>query len=227
MHYFGPDYISFFKDLAPNNHKGWFDQNRKRYEESVKKPFQKFHTDLTEAIKKIDPKIPKDLVATKQIFRINRDIRFSKDKTPYKLHMSAVVAPEGKKDHTNPGLYYEINPEQVVLYGGIYACSTSQLAKIRAYIASHLDAFQNAIQNPMFEKYYQEGILGGKMKRLPKELKNVAEKEPLMYNKSFYYRTFLSIDEIFENNLLERIIALYEVSFPVRNFLRSALNNEG
>jgi uncharacterized protein (TIGR02453 family) len=91
MVYFEKDYFEFFKELAANNHKEWFDVNRSRYHSSVKEPFDKFIADLITEVHKIDKKIeiaPKDA-----IFRINRDIRFSKDKTPYKLNRSAIISP--------------------------------------------------------------------------------------------------------------------------------------
>ena len=96
MAYFDTDYLEFFKELAGNNHKEWFDIHRKRYEQSVKIPMQVFVKDLILALKRIDKEIqiePKDA-----IFRINRDIRFSKDKSPYKLQSSAIISKYGKKD---------------------------------------------------------------------------------------------------------------------------------
>ncbi|MCB0846293.1 MAG: DUF2461 domain-containing protein, partial [Bacteroidetes bacterium] len=105
MPYFTPDYIAFFEELARNNTKEWFDQNRSRYEKSVKKPFYAFVERMIDLISEDDPAVmitPKDA-----IFRINRDIRFSNDKTPYKTNFSAVVSPGGRKEMVTPGLYFE------------------------------------------------------------------------------------------------------------------------
>ena len=90
MKYFSSDYLEFFKELAPNNNKDWFDKNRKRYIDSVKEPFKKFVTDLIQEISKVDDEV--QIEAKDAIFRINRDIRFSKDKTPYKLNNSAIIS---------------------------------------------------------------------------------------------------------------------------------------
>ena len=84
MGYFSPDYLDFFIELAANNHKDWFDLNRKRYEASVKKPFAQFTQALIDRIAVTNPSF-QHVLAKDCIFRINRDIRFSADKTPYKL----------------------------------------------------------------------------------------------------------------------------------------------
>ena len=96
MQYFIPDFIEFFKELAANNNKDWFDINRKRYTDVIKEPFKKFVLDLIVEVGKVNPKI-KDIEPKDCIFRINRDIRFSKDKTPYKMNVSALIAPGGKR----------------------------------------------------------------------------------------------------------------------------------
>ena len=101
MAYFTKDFIDFFKELAANNKKEWFDSNRQRYEKSVKQPFAEF---VQEMIDRIQPDGPAVYISTKDaIFRINRDIRFSNDKTPYKTYMAALVSAKGKKDKGTPG----------------------------------------------------------------------------------------------------------------------------
>ena len=175
---FEEDYLNFFKELAANNHKDWFDANRKRYEKSVKKPFQLFVKELIEAAKQVDQEIeiePKDA-----IFRINRDIRFSKDKTPYKTHMAAIVSPGGRKNREVPGIYVHSSPEDFRLYSGLYEISRNNLEDLRYYIAGNQEEFNSIISNPEFVKTFGE-IQGEKAKRIPAELKEAAEKQPLIY----------------------------------------------
>ena len=85
--YFEEDFLDFFTELAFNNEKSWFDVNRKRYEKSVKDPFKAFVVDMIAGIAEFDPSITTDLQPKDVSFRINRDIRFSKDKTPYNLSL--------------------------------------------------------------------------------------------------------------------------------------------
>ena len=101
MIYFTKDFIGFFSDLENNNNRDWFHENKKRYETSVKGPFESLVSALISELSKVYPEMtitPKDA-----IFRINRDIRFSKDKSPYKTHMAALISPGGKKDKTTSG----------------------------------------------------------------------------------------------------------------------------
>src|SRR6056300_1464554 len=100
------EYFDFFAELEKNNNKEWFDKNRKRYAKHVKEPFKKLVSDLITEVSFIDSDIA-TLEPKNAIFRINRDIRFSNDKTPYKTFNGAVIAPKGKKDHTTPGIYVE------------------------------------------------------------------------------------------------------------------------
>ena len=118
MKYFSSDYLQFFKDLAPNNNKEWFDINRKRYEEVVREPFKVFITDLIDELSKDDSEI--QITQKEAIFRINRDVRFAKDKTPYKMSNSAIISKGGRKDKSYPGVYIELGPEKLGVYGGVF-----------------------------------------------------------------------------------------------------------
>ena len=106
MSHLNENYRQFFVDLAPNNTSEWFNTNRKRYEQDVKIPFNNLVTELISKLANIDKNL-EGVKAADCIFRINRDIRFAKDKTPYKLNMSAAIAPGGRKNMSYPGFYFE------------------------------------------------------------------------------------------------------------------------
>ncbi len=127
MIYFTQDYLDFFKNLAANNHKQWFDENRKTYETVVREPFKLFIADVIKSVQEIDNGVA--LEPKNAIFRINRDVRFSKDKTPYKLFNSAIISKNGRKDKTYPGLYLELNPERLAIFGGVYMPSMLRLKR--------------------------------------------------------------------------------------------------
>lgn len=221
MAFFTPDLLQFFIDLAPNNHKEWFDQNRKRYENSVKEPFKKFVQHVIDELAKKD-KAFKDLEAKDCIFRINRDIRFSADKTPYKMMVSAVIAPEGKKSKAVNGIYFEFGPEHVRVYGGIYEIDKEDLQLVREGIASNVTKFQKAYKNPVFKDVYGE-ILGDKNKVLPKELKEIAEQEPLIYNKQWYFYTQFEPEIVLSDNLDKILLDCYDAGRPVENFFNELI----
>lgn len=219
MQYFTSDFIAFFKELGANNNKEWFDANRKRYEQVVKKPFEKFVADLIVAMRQDEPELlaePKDC-----IFRINRDIRFSTDKTPYKVQVSALITPRGRKQMEYPGLYLEITPEHVGIYGGLYMPDKNMLADLRESIADDPTAFKKAYTDKQFVKLYGE-IKGEKNKRLDKHLAEAADAEPMLYNKQFYYHATMPAKTITEEKLLQTVLAYYHAAAPVREYFRAA-----
>ena len=220
MNYFSIQFLDFFKELAANNHKIWFDENRKTYELFVKKPFSIFVQDFIFEIQKFNLDIVPD--AKDAIFRINRDIRFSKDKTPYKLHMSALLSPQGRKDISNPGFYMEFNPEHLSLYGGIYMPNPAQIVKIRSHMAQNIDAFSKIIDNPDFVQMFGT-IQGDKQVRIPKELKEAAEKQPLIFNKQWYIQANLDPETILKPDLMSNVLNYYKVAQPLHIFINNAL----
>ena len=214
MAWFTNDFNAFFKDLARNNNKEWFDANRKRYEASVKKPFEVF---VAEAIKRIGKHDKTVRIEPKEaIFRINRDIRFSKDKTPYKLNTSAIISPAGRKDHATPGIYFELGPESVKFYGGAYQPEKEQLERIRTAIMRDPKGFRKTIENKAFTAMF-DGVLGDANKVLPVEFKEAAKKEPLIANKQFYVGAELPA------KLVDRLMDHYLAMCPFNAWLTAAM----
>ena len=220
MAYFTPDYLQFFKELAANNNKDWFDKNRKRYESAVRDPFKSFVTELIGEMAKSDPEL--GIEAKDAIFRINRDIRFSKDKTPYKLNNSAVISPEGRKNKNHPGVYVEFGPEKLGFYGGIYMPSPEETQRVRTYILNHLEELQSVLDDPGFQKAFGE-VHGEKSKRIPKEFAEAAGEQPLLWNKQWYYFTHLSPEVILSDDLMQVILDLKATAMPMQEYLTRAI----
>lgn len=216
MAWFTPDFNKFFIDLAPNNNKEWFDANRKRYEQSVKEPFEAFVAEVIKQVAKVDPKV--NITPREAIFRINRDVRFSKDKAPYKSRMSAVVAAGGRKDHSTGGIYFELGPENVAFYGGQYMPEKEQLQGIREHIAANLARFKKLRTAKAFVDRF-EGIQGERNKIFPKEFKEAALKEPLIANKQFYFMAELPPSTVSDPKLVQILLDHYKAMKPMNDFL--------
>ncbi|MBK6542686.1 MAG: DUF2461 domain-containing protein [Flavobacteriales bacterium] len=220
MAWFTNDFNGFFKDLAKNNNKEWFDANRKRYEESVKKPFEAFTSEVIKRIAKHDKTItigPKEA-----IFRINKDIRFSKDKTPYKLNTSAIISPAGRKDHATPGIYFELGPESVKFYGGAYQPEKDQLEKIRTAILRDGKGFRKAIEGKAFTTLF--GTVKGEVNKvLAPEFKAMMAKEPLIANKQFYVGAELPAKLVADAKLMEVLMDHYQAMCPFNAWLAAAM----
>jgi uncharacterized protein (TIGR02453 family) len=148
-----PSTLTFLKDLAKNNNREWFQENRKRYETTKGNVFE-FATEFLEAAAEIDPTLA-DLEPKKCIFRINRDIRFSKDKSPYKINMGISFNKGGKKAPT-AGYYLNIEPNGTFMGGGNYMVQPVELKKIREEIDYNLAEFEGIITDKAFVDYYGE-----------------------------------------------------------------------
>lgn len=223
MIYFDADYLTFFSGLETNNTKEWFDANKKTYENKVKKPFAAFTEELIAAYNSLGYNIP--MTVKDAVMRINRDVRFSNDKSPYKMYMSAMVSPHGKKDTTKPGMYIEANHKHVRLYTGSHMLEKQDLYNVREHIANNVAEFTKLVTAKTFKDVFGE-IRGEKNKILPPEFKETAEKQPLIYNKSFYYFANFDPKTLLQDGLVEKFIAAFKVALPVNNFFEEALSRD-
>jgi uncharacterized protein (TIGR02453 family) len=222
MKYFTPDFFQFYKDLAANNNRDYFQSQKKRYEESVKGPMEIFVGDMIKVIAKHDKKI--NVTPSECIFRINRDIRFSKDKTPYKLYSSAAVSAGGKKSMTDPGIYVELGPEALRMGGGIYMPEKELILSVREAMTKKPKEFMKLLAAPDFKKKWGE-LQGEKNKIIPAEMREAAEVCPYIYNKQFFYWTELPAKHITSDKLLEVIMEHYTAALPIAKWLEKAGNN--
>ncbi|MCB0757890.1 MAG: DUF2461 domain-containing protein [Flavobacteriales bacterium] len=216
MAWFSPDFNRFFIELAANNNKDWFHANRTRYENVVKQPFERFVGEMITRVAKVDPKVriePKEA-----IFRINRDVRFSKDKAPYKLNRSALISAAGRKDMNAPGIYFELGPEVVRIYGGAYMPDKDALIRIRSRIAKDLTKFRKLREDKDFIKRFGT-VQGEANKRLPPEFQAAAAKEPLLYNKQLYYGAELPPKLVTSPKLPDLLMEHYAAMAPMNAFL--------
>ena len=219
MSYFSEDYLRFFSELNQNNTKDWFDQNRIRFEKTVKLPFTAF---VEEMIVRVHSDNPDVLIQPGEaIFRIHRDIRFSKDKTPYKTHMSALISPAGRKIKDIPGFYFQIGIDGIRIYAGVHQVEKQRLETIRNHIAKNLNLFNRIINDNSFKTHFGE-IRGDKNKRLAPEYQDALTKQPLIANKDFY--VFADLDKylVTRQNLAENLMDYYFSAKPFLAFLSKA-----
>lgn len=220
MAFFTKDFIEFFKTLAKNNNREWFNDNKKRYETSVKKPFEVFIDEMLQRIRKEDPSV--QIEAKDAILRINRDIRFSKDKTPYNLHRTAFLSAGGRKNKGIPGFFLRLSPEMVGIMAGAYHPSKEELQNIRHAIAKNASSFTKMTDNKPFKEKYTS-IVGEQNKRIPKEFQRLTEKHPIIANKQFYVKAELSPDWITKDDLADHLMDYFHAVKPLNDFLIKAM----
>lgn len=220
MNYFNPGFLNFLNELKENNNKEWFTENKPRYTQEVAEPFKKFVGALIDAL---SPFMDGMFVTPSEcIYRINRDLRFSKDKTPYKTQVSALVSKNGKKDYTTPGLYVQFSSEDMRVYSGCHELNPKQIEKIRKHIFYNLEEFDSLTKDKAFRSTFGE-IRGEKYKRVQAPFSEIVDEQPLILNKSFYYFKKYDPETALKDNLIEILVKDYQNCIPLNEFFLEAL----
>jgi uncharacterized protein (TIGR02453 family) len=162
---FPEDALRFFRQLKRNNNREWFERNKPRYLESVRAPMESLLAGLGQKIRSFDANIPVE--PKKAIYRIYRDIRFSKDKTPYKTQIAASFSYRGKERKTDAGFYFHLNDTAVGIGGGMYMPDADQLKSVRKAIALDAKPLIAALSGKKFIRLFG-GLQGDMLARVPK-----------------------------------------------------------
>lgn len=218
---FTKEFLDFFNELENNNSKEWFDINRKRYEKHVKNPSKELCSNLIDIVLG-EQAFVKDIQPKHCIFRINRDIRFSKDKTPYKTQVGMVISENGKKDHTTPSLYLELSNRHVRLYSGSYSLPKEELSRLREKIYKETDRFLSILKSEEFVENFGE-LRGERNKRIPKPWNELEETCPYIFNKSFYFFKEYPAEILLKENFISIILEDYQLAEPINSFIIEAI----
>ena len=215
--------INFLTALKKNNNKDWFDKNKEKYL-AAKKNVEEFTDELIASISKFDKSIA-GLTYKDCVFRIYRDIRFSKDKTPYKTNMGASISAGGKKDMKG-GYYIHIDPASSFLAGGMWMPPSDQLKKIRQEIDYNGKQLHKILDNKDFKK-----LFGGfdkskeyKLARPPKGYdKDHPDVELLKFNSYVVWHEY-SKKEVLSKNFVNKISKDAKIMKPLVDFLNRAIS---
>lgn len=210
----------FLKQLDQNNNKTWFEQNRTAYE-AAKSNFLEFNTGLIAGLQKIDSTLGA-LEPKKTIFRINRDVRFSKDKSPYKNNMGTAMSKDGKSMMT-AGYYFHLQPGNNSFAAiGSYMPSPEILQRIRQEIDYNFDNFKKIISAASFKKYFNGFDEIEKLKTVPKGY--TADNPALEYlkHKSFVVSKNFTDKEVLAADFLTNLLKCYKAAYPLVLFLHHA-----
>jgi uncharacterized protein (TIGR02453 family) len=163
---FTPELFSFLRDLRQNNDREWFKANRERYEQAVQEPALEFIGDFAPLLHEISPHFLADpRPVGGSLFRIHRDVRFSKDKSPYKTNTGVHFRHELGRDVHAPGFYLHLAPREIFVAAGIWHPDSATLAKIRDRIVADPDRWTSVTRGAPFADVYRIG--GDSLKRAP------------------------------------------------------------
>ncbi|HMK25159.1 MAG TPA: DUF2461 domain-containing protein [Chitinophagaceae bacterium] len=218
-----PATIKFLKDLKKNNNKPWFDKNRKRYEEA-KADFARFIQAVIGQHSKNDPSI-KDLVAKDCMFRINRDVRFSKDKSPYKTNFGASINKGGKKAWNFAGYYFQVQPGRNFAGGGIWMPEPNELKKVRQEIDYNFTGFKKIIGSKKFKSIYGDLDRSAEflLSRVPKGYEPGNPAADYLKLKSFVAISFFSDTDLGSKDLVKKTVAAFEALQPLIGFINESV----
>jgi uncharacterized protein (TIGR02453 family) len=214
------DFLQFLYELSQNNNKDWFEKNKSRYESTVKKPWELIVNGILEGLKTFEPDF--NITAKDCIPRIYRDIRFSKDKRPMKENQAAMLMRGGRKNMAYPGYYISLEFGSLNLGGGAYFLEKEPLHKMRTAIAQDPESFRNLIESTEFAKKYVK-ILGETNKILPPEFKESAKKEPLLFNKQFYFMVAMDPEIALRPDFVDFVVDYFKAAKPVNDYFRKVL----
>ena len=165
--YFGAETFAFLRQLAENNNRQWFQQNKKRYEEHVKDPAIRFIIDFQPHLRKISRQFTADpRPVGGSMFRIYRDVRFAKDKSPYKTNTGIQFRHNQGKDVHAPGYYLHLEPRNIFAAVGIWHPDTTTLGKIRDAIIEDPSGWKRAVKGKPFRSRFN--LSGNSLRRGPK-----------------------------------------------------------
>ena len=214
--------LKFLKDLSKNNNKPWFEANRKKYEEA-KADFTAFIQTVIDKHGKKDEGIA-HLKAKDCMFRINRDVRFSKDKSPYKNNMGAYMNKEGKKSILG-GYYFHCEPGRSFVGGGLWMPMPPELSKVRQEIDYNLDAFKKIIGSKKFKTIYGDLSRDAEyvLSRVPKGYEADNPAADYLKMKSFVALTSFKDSDLLSKDLTKKVLDAFDALQPMLKFINESI----
>jgi uncharacterized protein (TIGR02453 family) len=212
--------LQFLHALAANNSKEWMDANRSWYQE-CRQEFIALVGELIQQMQAFDPGLA-GIQAKDTIFRINRDIRFSNDKRPYKTNFGAAIS-EGGKHSENPSYYLHVQPGENFIGGGIYMPQAEVLKKIRQEVDYNPEELKKIVSETNFRKVYGE-IRGEKLKTAPKGYPKDHPNIEFLKLKSYVVLHELSDAEVTSDRLIEDAVSYFKAMKPFNDYLTVAVS---
>ncbi|MCA9664837.1 MAG: DUF2461 domain-containing protein [Myxococcales bacterium] len=220
--HFTPELYAFLEELVENNDRDWFTANKARYEEHVKEPMLRFISDFQAPLARVS----KHFVADPRpqggsMFRIYRDTRFAKDKTPYKTHLAAHFRHETAKDVHAPGFYLHIEPESVMIGAGLWRPDSGVAAQIREAIIEDPAGYKRAAHAKKLRE--QAEFHGESLKRPPR---GIDADHPLiddLKRKSWAAMIALPPESVMQPDFIDRVAGACKLLAPLTRFLTEAV----
>ena len=213
--------LKFLQTISKNNNREWFEKNKANYLEA-KEHFDEFLAKLLEDMIKVEESLA-GLNPRKLAFRIYRDVRFSKDKRPYKSNMGAGFSPGGKMIQ-EPGYYIHIQPgNKSFLAGGLYMPDAGNLSKIRQEIDYNADRLLKVLNDKKFKKLFSDLDDFDKLKTSPKGYAKDHPHLDILKHKSFIVSHAFTDKEVKDKKFLKKVVEAARTVKPLNDYLKEAI----
>jgi uncharacterized protein (TIGR02453 family) len=217
---FHKDFQRFFQQLEQNNQKEWFDPRKAEYESIVRAPMLQLCELINRDLMDHAPEFI--LEPKKAVYRIYRDTRFSKDKTPYKTHVAAYWPHQGLRKTSHSGYYVALSHKSVELGGGCYAPEAPQLLQVRQYIQQNLSEWRSIVQAPALRKALGE-LQGDQLTRNPKGFAADDPASEFLRRKAYFLFVTLPPETALDAGLLREVTKRFRLMTPLVEFLNRPL----
>ena len=221
MTFFTRETLTFWRGLARDNSKSYFDAHRKDYEQHLREPYLALAAALVAGLQEHEPEYRTD--PKKATYRINRDVRFAKDKSPYKTELGITVGRDERHDANYPVYTCRVGVKGIAVAGGLYMPGTELRDRVRRVVGEQSPLLREHLGDPEFVDVY--GELGGDAhKRAPADLKELASVEPLVLNKQWvFWSDFEDPELLLMPELDQFILDQWAVARPVMEFFKQAV----
>lgn len=209
--------FEFLLDLKKNNNRDWMQEHKKRYLANEKE-LKAFYAMITERLNE------KDEIEKNKVFRINRDVRFSKDKTPYNVHRSSSFSRAGA--HRRGGYYLRLEPGNSLMAGGFFSPESSDLLRIRKEFEMDDQEIRDILKQPDFRKAFGGFNTEYQVKTAPKGFDKKHSAIDLIKNKSFFVQHSFSDKEVFASDFLDTLLYHYELLRPFFDYMSDVLTTD-
>jgi len=220
---FPKDFFAFFRELKAHNERAWFEDNKQRFRDCVQAPMSEFISAMAPKLAKISKHFTADPRPNGgSMFRIYRDVRFSKDKSPYKLHAACHFRHALGKDAHAPGFYMHFSPNETVFGGGLWMPPPDALATIREAIAAKPAVWKKVLSDKAFAKRF-DGVGGDALSRPPR---GFAPDHPFIADikkKSFYAMRQEGAKFAASPKLVDEVADTFKSASPLLKYLCGAL----
>ena len=210
----------FLKELSENNNRQWFHEHKKFYQQA-REEFENIVKELIYRISEFDQRIF-NITPQESIFRINRDMRFARDKSPYKINLSAHIAPYGRRSRY-AGYYLHLQPGGSFLGGGIYCPEKDALDAVRTEIYDNPQKFIPILENRDFRQTFG-ALEGRKLKKTPRGFDHSFEYVDLLKYKDYVVSTPIQDEVILSDSFLEKAVEIFRILYPFNEFINKAVD---